>query len=143
MASRSYNTGIKKLVDGTITYTSATIKAALVKSAYTHNPDDDSMSDITGGTNEITVSGYSRQTLGTKTLTQDDTNDRVVYDAADPVFSSLVAGQTVGGAVIFYDPGTGDANTVLLAFLDVTDTATNGGTITINFSADGVLYHAI
>jgi hypothetical protein len=141
MASRAYTTGLQKLGDGTINFGSATIKTMLVTSAYTMNPDHDQVSDIT---NEISVSGYSRQTLASKTVTADLTNDRVVYDAADPVFTSLATGQSIAAAVTFYDPGTGDANCVPLFYNELSAAVpTNGGNVTIQFAATGIGYGSV
>ena len=128
MASQCFNKGITKIGDGTIVYTSATIKAMLVNSAYAHNPDNNFVSAIVA--NEITVGGYARQTLASKSVAQDDTNNRVNYAAANVTFSALVAGQTIGGVVILRDTGA-DATSELIAFGDTADTATNGNDVII------------
>lgn len=138
MPSRTYNKGINEISNQGIDFLNDTIKIMLVNSAYAHNPDSNFVSDIVA--NE--VAGATRQTLGTKTVTEDDTNDRSVFDAADPTFPSVTSGSTIGGAVVFKDTGA-DATSPLIAFLDTTDTPTNGGNITIQFSANGIFYGQI
>lgn len=80
------------------------------------------------------------QTLGSKTgPTTDGTNHRTVYDAADPTFSAVAGGSTVGWCVV-YKFVTNDADSIPISVLDLTDTPTNGGDIGITFNADGIAY---
>ena len=119
------------LSGGTINWASDTIKARLVASSATINKDDTSMTGHTAiGTD---------QTLGSKTKTKDTTNDRIVFDAADPVWTAVAGGSTVGTVDIFKFV-TNDAGSTPIASLDITDTATNGGDITVQMSADGIFY---
>ena len=132
MAYFVYNEGSNGLTTGgTIVWASDTIKARLVASSVTPNLDDTSMTGYTAiGTD---------QTLGSKTKTKDTTLDRIVFDAADPVWTAVAGGSTVGWVVIFKFV-TNDAGSTPIACLDITDTATNGGDITITFSANGIFY---
>lgn len=132
MASFVYNSGADGLTSGgAINWASDTIRARLVASSATINKDDTSMTGHTAiGTD---------QTLGSKTKTKDTTNDRIVFDAADPVWTAVAGGSTVGTVDIFKFV-TNDAGSTPIASLDITDTATNGGDITIAFSADGIFY---
>lgn len=132
MASFTYNEGANGLTSGgTITWASDTIKARLVASAATINKDDTTMTGHTAiGTD---------QTLASKTKTKDTTNDRIVFDAADPVWTAVAGGSTVGTVDIFKFV-TNDAGSTPIASLDITDTATNGGDITIQFDANGIFY---
>lgn len=132
MASFLFNEGSNGLLSGgTINWASDTIKARLVASSATVNKDDTSMTPHT-------VIGTD-QTLGSKTKTKDDTNDRIKFDAADPVWTAVAGGSTVGTVTIFKFV-TNDAGSTPIASLDITDTATNGGDITIAFHADGAFY---
>lgn len=133
MASFVYNDGANKLlgVATAITWASDTIKVRLVASSVTPNKDDTSMTGYTAiGTD---------QTLGSKTQTKDTTNDRIVYDGADPTYTAVAGGSTVGWVVV-YKFVTNDAGSTPIAVLDVADTATNGGDITITFDATGIFY---
>lgn len=110
----------------------------LVNSAYAHNPDQNFVSDIVA--NE--VAGATRQTLGAKTITEDDANDRAVFDGGDVTFTAVPGGATVGGAVVFKDTGA-DATSQLISFGDTADTATNGSDIIITWAATGIFYGQI
>lgn len=133
MASFVYNEGANGLLSGgTINWATDTIKARLVASSATINKDDTVMTGHTAiGTD---------QTLASKTKTKDTTNDRIVFDAADPVWTAVAGGSTVGTVDIFKFV-TNDAGSTPIANLDITDTATNGGDITIQFDAtNGCFY---
>lgn len=135
MASFVTNRGARDLSAGTsgtqIAWGTDTIKARLVASSVTPTKDDTSMTGYTGiGTD---------QTLSSKTFTEDTTNDRIVYDAADPTWTAVASGSTVGSVAI-YKFVTNDAGSTPIAVLDITDTPTNGGDITITFSANGIFY---
>ena len=150
MASGSYNRGVKELLNGTTDFLTATIKCALLATAtpYTYNPDHDFMD--AGGANdptdaELSVTGYTggfggagRKTLASKTITENDTDNRVEFDAADLTWTVLSTGQTIEGAVIIKEV-TNDAATVLYAFLDPTNVPTNGSDITLQFASNGFL----
>ncbi len=140
----------RSLVSGT---TASAFRMMLVSTGYvpslTHNfINSNTSSGASGepGVWEISVGGYARQSLASIAAFEDDTNNLAGIDCADVTFSALVAGQTVGGAVVyrFSTSGgtTGDTGQDLMAFYDVTDTPTNGGDIVIQIastSAGGAL----
>jgi len=130
MADFVYNEGAESLLDGSINWGSDTIKARLIASSATPDKDDDDL-----------ASGYAAigtdQTLGSKTRTKNDTLDRIVYDAADPTYSAVAGGSTVGWCIIYKDDG---GNGVPIAALDLTNTPTNGGDLTVQFNAAGIFY---
>lgn len=71
--------------------------------------DHDNLSVLLAGTSdEATFTNYARKTLGSVTVTVDDTNDRVDLDCAD--FTYTTAGgadnTAVSKLVICYDPDT-------------------------------------
>jgi hypothetical protein len=141
MASNVFTNGATKINRGDILFLTHDIKVLLLKgSGYTPDKDHDTLTDLVLASNEVTVAGYSRKTLASKTITTDDTNDRTVFDAADVSWASLAAGETVSAAVVFYDPGTGDANCVPIAYIDLTDTPLNGGAFDISWSSSGLFY---
>lgn len=146
MASFVYNLGAYELRNGgAVSFSADTIEVILVKSTYTANKDDTNsvyaaaeiagVSGYTGG-----YAGAGRKVLASKTITNDTTNDRIVYDAADPSAWTLGAGDTIGGAIIGEKGAASDATAYPLFFLDFTDVATNGSTFTLTFSADGIGY---
>lgn len=145
MASLVYNVGSYQLQHRDVDWLNDTIEVILVKSTYTPNKDDTNSvyaaAEISG------VSGYvggfggaGRKVLSGKTLTNDTTNDRTVYDAADPSAWTLAVGDTVGGAIIGKKGSANDSTAVPLFFLDFADTPTNGSTFTIVFDANGITY---
>ncbi len=143
MASAWYNKGKHQVLSGTINLTSDTIKVLLVTSSYSFNPDHNFASDVSS--NEISVTNYTggfagagRKTLASKSITEDDTNDLAYFDAADVTWTALGSGATIGGAILLKEV-TNDGASPLIAFMDLTDTATNGGDITIAWNASGIL----
>lgn len=146
MASGVYNEGAYQLRNGgSVDFAADTIKVALVSSAYSFDKDHASMT--TPAASEISVTGYAsgfagagRKTLASKTTTKDTTNDRIVYDAADPSAWTLATGDTVNGVIIQKKGSASDATAIPLWFLDVTDFPTNGGTFTLTFSTEGIDY---
>jgi hypothetical protein len=126
-----------RVLSGSVNLGSAVQKLMLLKSG-TPNADDNFVADITPGTNELSVAGYARVTLTTKSVTEDDTNDFAYMDADDVAFAALTAGQTITWAYLL-EFVTNDADSFLEAAYDVTDTPTNGGVITIvwNTPANG------
>lgn len=152
MASLVYNRAKNGMWGGNgaaISLLSDTIKVMLVTSAYTANPDHDYITASGAGTNEIVATNYTgafggagRKTLASKTLTEDDTNDRSVFDAADVTWTSIggATNATIAAAILVKE-GTSDADSQLLVYIDIADTATNGGDITIQWNANGIFYY--
>lgn len=145
MASLTYNIGSLGIGDGSLDFLTDTIEVILTKSTYSPNKDDTNsayaaaeisgVSGYTGG-----FGGAGRKVLGSKTVTNDTTNDRTVHDAADPSAWTLGVGDTVGGCIIGKKGAASDATAVPLFFLDFTDIPTNGSTFTLQFHADGIGY---
>lgn len=136
MADGLYNRGLDELAP----FTTSTYRFLLLKGAgYTFNKDHDFVADLTPGSNEVTVAGYARPTAGTKTRTVDDTNDRITYDCADPNFGTTVAGETVS-AMVFYRFVTNDADSILIGYYDLADTATSGVPFIVTVGTAGLVY---
>ena len=145
----------RKLFEGTLDYVNDTIKVALAENSnlFTFDPDThEFVADIFGGTTpdatEFSGTGYARQTLGTKATSIDATNDEAEWDAADTTFTSL-DGATIQTIIVYKMVGADDTtpadDPVLAVFDDDSGTtvadlplATNGGDITIQWSADGI-----
>jgi len=151
MASYGYTTGVKEILDRTIDFVGDnTIKIMLLSNATSYTYDADNLVADAGGANdpvdaETNVSGYARgwggagrKALASKTMTVDNSNNWVKIDAADPSAWTLASGQTVVAAIIIKEGGANDTTSRLLFYVDFTDTATNGGTFTVAFNADGI-----
>lgn len=139
MANGVYNREKRNLANGTSNLAEAglDLRVMLVNTGYTFNPDHNFVDNSGAGDpidQEITVGGYARQALANQTVTQDDTNDFAYLDADDAVFTALASGQTIGGAIVFDNAGGADTARFLIAFYDLTDTATNGGNVTIQWA---------
>ncbi len=136
MANGVYNRGKAQIANGGTDLDTSDLRLMLVNTGYTFNPDHNFIDNAGAGDpidQEISVSGYARQTLANKSVTQDDTNDFAYLDADDVVFTGLASGQTIGGAILFRHTGT-DTTAPVIAFYDLTDTATNGGNVTIQWA---------
>jgi hypothetical protein len=122
MANALYAKGKEKILSGAINFSADTIKVALVRNTYPQNlAADEFYTDISAY-----VVG-TPQTLDTKTITAG------VFDAADAVFSTVAAGDTLEGVVIYKDSGVAGTSP-LLVYVDTIigfPLATNGGDITI------------
>jgi hypothetical protein len=149
MATFVYNKAAEDIASGAVDLLNDTIKTMLVTSAYTPNRDD-LVVDAGGGSDaldaEISVSGYTggwggsgRKALASKTLTTDNTNDRAEFDAADLTWTTLGSGATIAGMILIKEGASNDTTSRLIAYLDVTDTATNGGDISFTFDAEGII----
>ena len=127
-----------------------TIKCMLVNNLYAANADN-TFADV-GGANdpidrEINVTGYTRgfggagrKSLASKAVTQNDTDNRAEFDAADLTWTALGIGETIQAAMLIKEI-TNDAATPLIAYIDFgTGVPTNGGDITIQWGATGILH---
>lgn len=135
---------------GGINLSTDTLKGMLLKNSYTVNPDHKFVADLTPGTHECNATNYTggfggggRKTLASKTVTADDVNNRMVFDAAD-----LAAWTTLGGAtnntlryLAIIKEITSDAASQVIAILDFgSDYNTNGGDFSVAFNSLGIGY---
>lgn len=142
MASKVYQEGIRRILDGTIDLDTATLKLMLVKSTYTPNADHDHVDDIT----EITATNYAggfggagRKTA-TVAISIDNTNNKVIVTISDQTWSTLggATNDTISGVALVY-PGASDAAGYPIAFFEHSggNITTNGGDFTEDFAAAG------
>lgn len=110
---------------------------ALVTSSYTPNQDThDFFDDVT---NEVSGTGYTAggATLGSQAVTQDDTDNEGVFDAADVTWSNSTI--TARGAVLYKSTGTASTSP-LIAYFDFTeDKSSSSGDFTISWNAEGII----
>lgn len=144
-----YNKAAEEIATGTIDLLNDTIKTMLVNSTYSAARTD--LVVDAGGANdaldaEISVSGYTggwggsgRKSLTSKTLTVDQPNNRAEFDAADLTWTALGSGATIAAMILIKEGGSNDTTSRLIAYLDVTDTSTNGGDITFTFDSQGII----
>ena len=150
MASKWYNNALNLLLKGDLDMDSG-CKLVLVTSDYTFDAADDylDMGDsgdvssqeagVVGTLTNYTAGfgGAGRKTVVT-TVTLDDSLPGAHVSLADTTWTALggAANNTLGGVVVCKED-TNDAASPLIAFLDFTDTATNGSDITLDFNASG------
>lgn len=137
MADVIYNAFKKNIANGGIDLDTDTIKVALVTSSYT--PNQDTHEDMADVTNEVSGTGYSAggATLANKTVTQDNTGNKMVFDADDVQWTTSTI--TARGAVIYKSTGTA-ANDLLIAYIDFgADKVSTAGTFTITWDSAGIL----
>src|SRR5574337_1708660 len=136
MASVFYNSFKVDIQSGNIDIDTDTIKCALVTSTYTPNIDTDTKwSNVT---NEVSGTGYTAggATLASVTVTQDNTNDRGVVDAADVTWSTATI--TARAAVLYKSTGTASTSP-LICYIDFgSDQTSSGGNFVIQWNASGI-----
>lgn len=142
MASGWYSNGVLNCLNGTIDLDTDVIKVMLVDEVYAYDPDHDFVNDISA--NEISATNYTggfggggRKTA-TVTMQASTANNRVEIAIADLTWTALggALNDTVGAAVVIHEI-TNDAASIPIAYLDFTDTPTNGGNFTLDFTALG------
>lgn len=132
MANALFGTGLKAFMDADIDYLVDTIKVQLVDADYVFSAAHDFFDDVPAGAK-----------IGTAGALASKTSTGGVADAADQVFTAVVAGDTVTGLVIYKDTGVAGTS-ALIAFFDTKadssaiSVATNGGNITVIWSASGI-----
>lgn len=138
MISYLYNAGKVALLRGQIDLAGGAIKVALVTSDYVVDKDNhDFFNDIT---NEVSGTGYTAggKALAGAAVSQDNANDRAVFDANDLVWS--VATFTARAAVLYKSTGSA-ATSPLIAFIDFgEDRSVSGEDFSIVWHQDGILY---
>lgn len=140
MASALYNAGKLKLSNANIAYLTDTIKIMLVTDVYV--PDIDAHDFIDDASaNEVSGTGYTAggATLAGKTTTQDNTNNRAVFDADDVSWpTSTITNARYG--IIYKDTGTPGTSS-LIAYIDfLTDKSSSGDTFKIEWDSAGIFY---
>ena len=125
MANALYAKGKEKILAAAINFVDDTIKVALVKNTYPQ--------DLTNDEFFSAIATYvvgTPQTLASKTITNG------VFDAADVTYTTVPAGSTLEGVVIYKDTGVAGTSALLAYVGDITGfpLATNGGDITIAWS---------
>ena len=152
MASVHYPVAITSIGIGTIDLDTTQIVCILAMTNTVADTETtvDNFAGWTGGEvvglDEFDGSGYtpgwgsaSRKVLANVTVTDDGTTMKF-DNTADLTWSSLGAGtRSITGVVIAKEGGANDTTSIPICFLEVTDTAANGGDITIAFNASGIL----
>jgi len=137
MADVIYNAFKKNIANGTIDLDTDTIKVMLVTSGYAS--DQDLHEFKSSVTNEAAGTGYTAggSALTGKTVTQDNTNNRMVFDAEDVTWANSTV--TARGAVLYKDTGV-PATSPLICYIDFgSDKSSNSGNFAIQWNAVGII----
>jgi hypothetical protein len=144
-----YNKAAEELNNGTIDLLNDTIKTMLVTSQYTASRTD--LVVDAGGANdpvdaEINVTGYTRgwggagrKDLTGKGVVVDQAGNRAEFSAGNLTWTALGTGATIAAMLIIKEGVSNDTTSRLIAYLDVTNTPTNGGDISFTFNSDGII----
>lgn len=95
---------------------------------------------------EVTAGGYTRHTLTGATITYDSGTNKVKFTASATDFGTIASGQRIDKFIVYKQTGGNDAtpnDDPVLLMIDTTGGValpilTNGGTIEIEWDADGV-----
>lgn len=134
MANALYSKGKEKILSAAINFSTDTIKAALVSSAYSPTlASDEFFSTISANVLN------TPQTLSTKSILLG------VFDADDVTYTAVTSGATAKAVVLYKDTGLAGSSP-LLAYIDVITgfpLATNGGDIQVVWDAGAYKIFAI
>lgn len=138
MADVTFDTYLDHLAKGTAIWTTDTVKAMLVDSlTWTPDKSDGFVATvIAAGAVELTAAGYARQTLGGKAEAIDGGGHRVLLSGNIIDFGVMAAAQNYDRLVLFRQV-TNDADSWLIAALDIGSLTTNGVTRRFVPDADG------
>lgn len=136
MAETVVNRYKKALADAGENWPSGDYRVGLLTGAVTIDADYDTLADMIAANTEASDVTYGRVTLGSKTNTQDDTNDRANLDAATADFTTL-DNETPTAMFLYRHVDGTDANDLLVSIHDTGfgDPA-NGAGYTVEFPND-------
>ena len=127
-----YCTGLLGIANGTILFTTNTIKAIIVDSGYTFDKSHQFVTSVSA--NEVTNSvgtGYERKTLQSKTVTL--ASNVVKFDCANVTYTAVTTSQVWDKLIMYSDTGS-DATSPLIACLTIDAVTTNGSNVTVTIS---------
>jgi hypothetical protein len=126
--------------EANVDFLSDTIRMMYLDNNHTTNIDTQQFIDDVSA-NEVVGTGYVAEgpELGSKTVTQDNTNDRGVADAADITLSGSTI--TVRYGVLYKDTGTPGTSPIMGIYDFVSDKSSSASDFTFQASADGYIYN--
>lgn len=135
MANIVMNEGGKTaIVNRNVDLVNDTIKAMLCTATYAPNADDQFI-DAGGASDAVDArsAGTTDQTIGSKVIGKDTTNDFAYFDGGDVTFTAVPAGSAITQVVVYKDTGVTTTSKILAVF-DIADVTPNGGDITIQWA---------
>lgn len=136
MAEGVYNRFKAGLANADEDWVTGDYRVLLLTGAATLNEDSASLTAALSGNTEASDASYGRVTLGSKTVTQNDTDDRAELDAATADFTTL-DNETPTAMIVYRHVDGTDANDLPVSFHDTNfGTAANGAGYTVTFPND-------
>lgn len=139
MASVAFTPGKKYMLDNGLT--GKTLRAMLMVSTYTPDPDHDFVNDVSAS--EISgPASYARKTLTTVAVVADLAGEKFYVDCDDIAWGNLESGVTPGYVLIYVQIGGNDASPAddpILCACQFTATPTNGQAYTTTIPSNGFL----
>lgn len=136
-----YNNFKEQLMEGIFDLLNDTIKVTL-HTGYSPDIDTHTVWADVSGTEYGTADGYTAggKTLTSVAVTQDDTDNEGVFDAADVTWTSLGAltPATPSHAILWDDTPTSPADP-LVGYFELGTTATNGGDYKLQWNTEGII----
>ena len=139
MAETVSNRFKKALADAGENWPSGDYRMLLLTGSVVADPDDNTLADVIAAPNvEASDGSYARQTLASKTNTQDDTNNRANLDCATADFGAL-DNETPTAAVIYRHVDGTNANDLFVSLHDTGfGAASNGAGYTVTTPNDAL-----
>jgi hypothetical protein len=137
MASFIFNGAKAKLGDGSIDWNTDTIKVSLHTSSLTPDKDNDVFfSDIGSEISPVGTYVAGGATLTGTSVTQDNTNDRGVYDANDVQWTGVTS--VYRYAIVYKSTGVASTSPVIAVLDYGTDQTVTNAVVDIAWPASGV-----
>jgi hypothetical protein len=138
MADVVQNSFKKHIMNGGIDLDTDTIKVMLLTSSHSQDQDAHEFIDDVSA-NEVSGTGYTAggATLGSKAVTQDNTDNEGMFDAADVTWSTSTI--TARYAAIYKDTGTPGTSPIIGIIDFGSDKSSAAGNFTIAWHAEGIV----
>lgn len=147
MASFIYGRAAQLIISQSLDWINDGLKCGLSTSTHVPAKDDQFLDDVEADDfidGELSGTGYTggfagsgRKALASETIVWDTGNSRVELDAADITWTGIDAG-TIEHATIMKEI-TNDAASLVVVEIDLATQVTNGGDITIQWDAEGIV----
>lgn len=150
MASGVFTNYMQLIADGTIDLLTVELKVMLLdQTPYVYTASDEFVEQDVQDMNEteITADGYvggfngaDRLVLGSKAITEDDPNDKVIFDStANLTYSALGPGGTNVGSCGIIDEVATDLDSFVAVHIELPDTTLTGADFTIVWNSGGII----
>lgn len=128
----------KKIANGEVQLVAHDIRVILISSSFNGNANHEFVGNVPV-LGELSGTGYVRKSLANKVINVDTPNNRAEFDADDVTWTGINAGTAVGALLIRHV--TNDADSPIIGFTDQGGfpITTNGGDVTIQWNAEGIL----